>query len=359
MNSIHGIGWTPPGGQVNHSGGPQASPSGRTPLSPSVSAVSSDPSDQAPATRYQRVFVLGAEVAVTRSSGEVEHHWHLGETLPTGAVRVHSANAYKDCSAQGILNQNPGLIPQGMEFDVRRSNGAHEGGWVAEELSPEGTVVLRKGNLEKCLSVDQLVAENPDLVPPRADTTGQRVSSGSETGRLEAPGPGAPLPTGTARRAGHSRCGEATRPRWRACPRVDLVGAGPRSRAVPRHLVPCPGRAQSPGVPSLRRPASDAGVPRRAQPRAAPYGHGGRHAHPPLAALQSQRCQDRLRGLRGGPGRDGERAVLLSQQFPGDVALCLPLWLQWLDREGEWERGVDAPAHPRAEDPLRNWRMRA
>lgn len=196
VNSIHGIGWTPPGGQVNHSGGPQASPSGRTPLSPSVSAVSSDPSDRAPATRYQQVFVLGAEVAVTRSSGEVEHHWHLGETLPTGAVRVHSANAYKDCSAQRILNQNPGLIPQGMEFDVRRSNGAHEGGWVAEELSPEGTVVLRKGNLEKCLSVDQLVAENPDLVPPRPETTGQRVSSGSETGRLEAPGPRAASPQG-------------------------------------------------------------------------------------------------------------------------------------------------------------------
>lgn len=123
-------------------------------------------SSSAPASNASP-FAAGREVAVMRSNGQREDGWHVEGVLPDGRVSVRRDNMTKRYGAAQLLTENPSLLI-GVPVAVRRSNGQREDGWAAEALRADGTLIMRRGELQRPTSLQALLAENPQLTPAPA-----------------------------------------------------------------------------------------------------------------------------------------------------------------------------------------------
>ena len=149
---------------------PHLSPVGIAPERGGALAAPSMPCDSAALTRAARplsdeVFGAGRSVTVMRSSGQRDSAWHVEGVRPDGQVTVRRDNMTKAYPALRLLQENPSLLPAGLQLAVRRSSGQREEGWAIEGLRDDGRFLMRRGDLVRPASVEDLVRENPTLLP--------------------------------------------------------------------------------------------------------------------------------------------------------------------------------------------------
>lgn len=119
---------------------------------------------------YEQVFSPGRALRVTRTSGNVESDWHIAALTGDGKLVVEKSGlqkTYDPSQLRQILTANPQLIPYGASLRVLRSSGAHEEGWQVSGIQ-NGLLCMTHCGLRKDLTMQSILSENPELLPPQA-----------------------------------------------------------------------------------------------------------------------------------------------------------------------------------------------
>lgn len=122
---------------------------------------------------HKQVFSPGKMLRVMRTSGAIEPDWHIFAIAEDGKLVVQKdglQKTYNPSQLQQILLANPELVPYGASLRVLRSSGAHEEGWQASGMHND-RIILTHNGLRKDVSIQSLLSENPELLPPEAQTS--------------------------------------------------------------------------------------------------------------------------------------------------------------------------------------------
>ncbi|MGV8121278.1 MAG: hypothetical protein AB2L14_16070 [Candidatus Xenobiia bacterium LiM19] len=149
------------------------SPSGQRAKQSEVTAAQASDTAQIGAHRpalHEQVFSPGRALRVTRTSGAVESDWHIAALTGDGKLVVEKSGlqkTYDPSQLRQILAANPELIPYGASLRVLRSSGAHEEGWQVSGMQ-NGLLCMTRSGLRKDLTMQSILSENPELLPPQA-----------------------------------------------------------------------------------------------------------------------------------------------------------------------------------------------
>lgn len=138
-----------------------------------------------------KIFAPGQSVRVRRSNGALDEGWTtLGYDPVHRQIRVVSGDMSKHVQAEDLLNENPELIPMGTPLVMPRSSGQPEDGWVAVSGSPAGVAALGPNGDRKRVPVADLLPLNPHLLetdPAQIVSGGPaRIDSSGQSARFQA-----------------------------------------------------------------------------------------------------------------------------------------------------------------------------
>lgn len=109
---------------------------------------------------------VGSPVRVRRSNGEREPGWVVADHLDGMQVPVRRESLEgvleKAIALEELLEDNPLLIPEDLPLRVKRSNGSLDDGWLVKGLAGEQVFLERPDIGEKVVSSEDLIAWNRD-----------------------------------------------------------------------------------------------------------------------------------------------------------------------------------------------------
>jgi hypothetical protein len=106
-------------------------------------------------------------VQVWRSAGYWQENWRIAATNDKGQIVVLHNGEQKDYESRELLEANPQLLAPRTALMVRRSNGQVEHDWeVSGWDEAHKAYVMARGGLTRRTSLDELLRENPSLLPP-------------------------------------------------------------------------------------------------------------------------------------------------------------------------------------------------
>jgi hypothetical protein len=109
---------------------------------------------------------LGSPVRVRRSTGEWESGWVVADHLDGMEVPVRRETLEgvleKAIALEELLQDNPLLIPQDLPLRVKRSNGSLDDGWLVRGMAGDQVALERPDVGEKAVLPQDLIAWNRD-----------------------------------------------------------------------------------------------------------------------------------------------------------------------------------------------------
>jgi hypothetical protein len=109
---------------------------------------------------------VGSPVRVRRSNGEREPGWVVADHLDGMQVPVRRESLEgvldKAIALEELLEDNPLLIPEDLSLRVKRSNGSLDDGWLVKGLAGDQVYLERPDIGEKVVSPEDLIAWNRD-----------------------------------------------------------------------------------------------------------------------------------------------------------------------------------------------------
>lgn len=125
---------------------------------------------------------VGSPVRVRRSTGEREPGWVVADHLNGMEVPVRRETPQglleKAIALEELLEDNPTLIPPDLPLRVKRSNGSLDDGWLVRGMAGEEAYVERPDIGEKVVSPRDLIAWNRDrLLDEQSTAVGPDLAS--------------------------------------------------------------------------------------------------------------------------------------------------------------------------------------
>lgn len=126
-----------------------------------------------------KVFARGQDVRVRRSTGAILEGWKIAQYMSSDAVYCEKDGKYRIQKAEQLLADNPDLMPVGLELNTPRSLGWVEDGWQAFGATDDGRIRMVNARGEwKAIPTEELIELNRDLL-----LEGGLVEAAKPTGR--------------------------------------------------------------------------------------------------------------------------------------------------------------------------------